>query len=75
MKSGLIINLSQEVLQDKYDLLKQIEAKLEIAGKGTQQLLTSKKIVEDYSKRIKAQKEKDEMLGYKIVKGVKVKKI
>jgi hypothetical protein len=46
-----------EVLQSKYDLLKQLNTKLGIAGEAMQRLLNSKKIVEDYQKRIKAQKQ------------------
>ena len=48
-----------EVLKNKYDLLKQLENKMDIAGKATQHLLESKEIVEDYQKRIKAQKKQE----------------
>jgi len=49
------VDMSFEVLKSKYDLLKQLEAKKGVAGEATQRLLTSKEIVEDYQKRIKAQ--------------------
>ena len=42
-----------------YDLQKQLEAKTDIAGKATQQLLKSKTIVEEYQKRIKDQNDKE----------------
>ncbi|MCF6182748.1 hypothetical protein [Lutibacter sp.] len=53
------VKISMDVLQSKYDLLKQLDARLGIAGKATQRLLSSKKIVEDYQKRIKAQHKKE----------------
>ena len=53
------VKISMGVLQSKYDLLKQLDAKLGVAGKATQRLLNSKKIVEDYQKRIKAQHKKE----------------
>ena len=49
------VKIASEVLKAKYDLLKQLENKTGIAGEATQRLLTSKEIVEDYKKRIKAQ--------------------
>ena len=49
------IEMPFDVLQAKYDLLKQIESKIGVAGEATQHLLESKEIVEDYQKRIKAQ--------------------
>ena len=53
------IEMPFEVLKNKYDLLKQLEDKMAVAGKATQHLLESKEIVEDYQKRIKAQKKKE----------------
>jgi hypothetical protein len=53
------VNMPLAVLQSKYDLLKQLDAKLGVAGKATQQLLVSKEIVKDYQKRIKAQHNKE----------------
>ena len=52
------VSVSKDVLQSKYNLLKTLEHKMETAGKATKQLLASKKIVEDYKKRIKAQSNK-----------------
>ncbi|WP_457610449.1 WD40/YVTN/BNR-like repeat-containing protein [Lutibacter sp.] len=51
------VKIASEVLKAKYDLLKQLENKSGIASEATQRLLTSKEIVEDYKKRIKAQSE------------------
>ena len=56
-----------EVLKNKYDLLKQLEDKMDDAGKATQHLLESKEIVEDYQKRIKAQK-KNIKIFYNLIK-------
>jgi len=53
------VEMPIEVLEAKYDLLKQVETKMGIASKAAQQLLKSKGIVEDYQKRIKAQDNKD----------------
>jgi photosystem II stability/assembly factor-like uncharacterized protein len=53
------VNMPLAVLQSKYDLLKQLDAKLGVAGKATQQLLVSKEIVKDYQKKIKAQHNKE----------------
>ena len=53
------VEMPLEVLKNKYNLLKQLEDKIGIAGKATQHLLESKEIVEDYQKRIKAQKKKE----------------
>ena len=50
------VEMPFEVLKNKYDLLKKLEDKINVAGKATQRLLTSKEIVEDYQKRIKSQK-------------------
>lgn len=50
------IDISFEVLKSKYNLLKALENKIEIAGDASQRLLASKEIVEDYQKRIKALK-------------------
>ncbi|GGK36591.1 MULTISPECIES: WD40/YVTN/BNR-like repeat-containing protein [Flavobacteriaceae] len=50
------VEMPFEVLKNKYDLLKQLENKMDVAGKATQRLLESKEIVEDYQKRIKSQK-------------------
>lgn len=47
------INITFEVLKSKYDLLKELENKIGIAGDAAQRLLASKEIVEDYQKRIK----------------------
>lgn len=48
-----------DVLKSKYDLLKQLETKMGVAGEATKRLLESKEIVEDYQKRIKAQDKKE----------------
>jgi hypothetical protein len=53
------VEMPISVLKAKYDLLKQLEAKIGVAGEATQQLVTSKEIVEDYQKRIKAQDDKE----------------
>jgi len=53
------VEMPFEVLKNQYDLLKQLEDKMDVAGKATQQLLESKEIVEDYQKRLKAQKKKE----------------
>jgi len=53
------VKISMEVLQSKYNLLKQLNTKLGIAGEANQHLLNSKKIVKDYQKRIKAQNKKE----------------
>jgi photosystem II stability/assembly factor-like uncharacterized protein len=53
------VEMPIDVLQANYNLLKQIEAKTGVAAEATQQLLTSKEIVEDYQKRIKAQDDKE----------------
>ncbi|MEX1381848.1 MAG: hypothetical protein AB1Z17_00485, partial [Lutibacter sp.] len=50
------VEMPFEVLKNKYDLLKQLENKMDVAAKATQHLLASKEILEDYQKRIKAQK-------------------
>jgi photosystem II stability/assembly factor-like uncharacterized protein len=59
------VEMTAEILTAKYDVLKQLETKIGIAGEATKRLLKSKKIVEDYQKRIKAQNEdkkyKDEL--------------
>jgi len=47
------VEMPFDVLRAKYDLLKQLETKTDIAGKATQELLDSKAIVEDYQKRMK----------------------
>uniref|UniRef100_UPI0035624D62 VPS10 domain-containing protein n=1 Tax=Lutibacter sp. TaxID=1925666 RepID=UPI0035624D62 len=47
------IDISFEVLKSKYNLLKELENKIEIAAAASQRLVTSKEIVEDYQKRIK----------------------
>ncbi|NLP57173.1 hypothetical protein [Lutibacter sp. B1] len=49
------VNMPFEVLKSKYDLLKQLENKMGIAGEASQRLLESKEIIEDYQKRIKDQ--------------------
>ena len=49
------VEMPISVLEAKYKLLKQLETKIGVAGEATQQLLTSKEIVEDYKKRIEAQ--------------------
>jgi hypothetical protein len=53
------VEMPIEVLKAKYNLLKQLETKMDVAGKASQQLLKSKEIVEDYQKRIKAQNDKE----------------
>ncbi len=53
------VKISIAILQSKYDLLKQLDAKLGIAGKATQRLLRSREIIENYQKRIKAQHKKE----------------
>jgi hypothetical protein len=57
------VKISMDVLQSKYNLLKQLNIKLGIAGKATQRLLSSKEIVENYQKRIKAQHQKNKFKG------------
>ena len=57
------VEMPFDVLKAKYDLLKELEAKTDIAGKATQELLKSKAIVEDYQKKIKAQDDEEK---YKI---------
>ncbi len=47
------VEMPFKVLKNNYDLLKQIENKLGIAGEATQRLLKSIEIVEDYKNRIK----------------------
>ncbi|SNR66403.1 WD40/YVTN/BNR-like repeat-containing protein [Lutibacter flavus] len=53
------VEMPFEVLKNQYDMLKQLEDKMDVAGKATQRLLASKEIVSDYQKRIKAQKNKE----------------
>lgn len=53
------VEMPFEVLKNKYDMLKQLEDKMDVAGKATQRLLDSKEIVKDYQKRINAQKNKE----------------
>ena len=57
------VEMPFEVLKNKYDLLKQLENKMDVAGKATQRLLASKEIVEDYQKRIKSQKQQHKYEG------------
>jgi photosystem II stability/assembly factor-like uncharacterized protein len=57
------IKIPLAILQSKYDLLKQLNTKLGIAGKATQRLLISKQIVEDYQERIKTQPQKEKFKG------------
>ena len=52
------MDMPMEVLQTKYNMLKELETKTANAGKASQQLAEAKEIVEDYQKRIKA-KNKD----------------
>jgi hypothetical protein len=52
------VEMPFEVLKNKYNLLKQLEDKMDVAGKATQHLLESREIVKDYQKRIKIQKKK-----------------
>ncbi|WP_372792705.1 WD40/YVTN/BNR-like repeat-containing protein [Lutibacter sp.] len=47
------VEMPFEVLKSNYDLLKQLENKLGIAGEATQRLLKSIEIVKDYKNRIK----------------------
>jgi photosystem II stability/assembly factor-like uncharacterized protein len=49
------VDMPFEVLKSKYDLLKQLENKKGFAGEATERLLASKKIVEDFQKRLKDQ--------------------
>lgn len=53
------VEMPFNVLKSKYDLLKELETKTDIAAKATQQLLQSKEIVENYQKRIKAKNRKE----------------
>ena len=65
VKNDPRIEIPMEVLQSKYNLLKELETKAANAGKATQQLVEAKEIVEDYQKRIKAKnkdKKFDELL-------------
>ncbi len=48
------VEIPFEVLKAKYDLKKQLQQKIAIVGNAMQQLISSKEIVEDYQKRIKA---------------------
>ena len=52
------VEMPFDVLKAKYDLLKQIESKTDIAGKATEELLKSKAIVEDVNKKAKMLLEK-----------------
>jgi photosystem II stability/assembly factor-like uncharacterized protein/flagellin-like hook-associated protein FlgL len=47
-------DMPQNVLKSKYDLLKQLETKMGIAGKAVAQLNASKKIAEQYKKQLKS---------------------
>ena len=47
------MNMSNQVLQAKYDLLKDLEKKTAVAGKAVEQLKASKKIVSTYKKQLK----------------------
>jgi len=69
------VEMSLDVLKAKYDLQKQIEAKMDVAGKATQELLKSKEIVEDYQKRIKAQNNKEKYKNDLIFQKETLKKI
>ncbi len=53
------VNMPFDVLKSKYDMLKQLEAKMGVAGEATRHLLESKEIVKDYQKKIKAQNKKE----------------
>jgi photosystem II stability/assembly factor-like uncharacterized protein len=53
------VEIPFEVLKNQYDMLKQLEDKMDVAGKAMQRLLVSKEIVSDYQKRIKDQKNKE----------------
>jgi len=53
------VDMTFDVLKSKYDLLKQLETKMGMAGEAAQRLLGSKEIVEDYQKRIKKQDKKE----------------
>jgi len=48
------VDMPQNVLKSKYDLLKQLEAKMGLAGKAVSQLNASKKIAEQYKKQLKS---------------------
>ncbi len=50
------VDMPQSVLQQKYDLLKQLETKMGLAGKAVAQLNASKKIAEQYKKQLKSEK-------------------
>ncbi len=53
------VEMPFDVLKSKYDLLKQLETKMGIAGEASQRLIASKEIIEDYKKRIKKQDKKE----------------
>lgn len=50
------VEISQSVLKQKYDLLKQLEANMDLAEKAIAQLVASKKIAEQYKKQLKSNK-------------------
>jgi len=51
------IDMPQEVLKAKYDLLKKVEKKTSLTGKAIEQLKASKKIAEEYKKQLKSNKD------------------
>ena len=51
------VEMPLSVLNTKYDLLKKLEAKTELAGKATDKLTKSKEIAEQYKKQLKGHKE------------------
>ncbi|MCF6349331.1 MAG: hypothetical protein L3J20_13740 [Flavobacteriaceae bacterium] len=48
------VDITLNVLKSKYDLLKQLENKMSLAGKAVAQLNASKKIAEQYKKQLKS---------------------
>ncbi|MDV7186768.1 hypothetical protein R3X25_05690 [Lutibacter sp. TH_r2] len=50
------VKMPFEVLNAKYNLQKQLQEKMKVASDAMQHLITSKEIVKDYEKRIKAEK-------------------
>jgi len=52
------VEMPQNILKSKYDLLKKLESKTGLAGKAVEQLKASKKTVEDYKKQLKTKKDK-----------------
>jgi len=59
------VEMPENVLKSKYALLKQLEAKIGLAGKAIKQLHASKKIAEQYKKHLKA---KDSLVYKEVIK-------